>query len=87
LQRRSGQHAGRIEMAQQQIAHGGAAGQRQIDAHGHVGFVVQIDLRAGGALLGQRLHALTVLFAQMDQHAFDVLARADEVGLIIGAGA
>ena len=74
-------------MAQQQIAHVGSAGQRQIDAHRHVGFVVQIDLRAGGALARQFGQALTVGFAQIDQHAFDVLARADEVGAVIGAGA
>jgi hypothetical protein len=30
---------------------------------------------------------LTARFAQIDQHAFDVLARADEVGSVIGAGA
>jgi hypothetical protein len=40
LQRRPGQHAGRVEMMQEQIAHVGAARQRQIEAHGYFGFVM-----------------------------------------------
>jgi hypothetical protein len=45
---------------------------------------MQINLRPLWAFCGKFLEILPVLFFERDQHAFDVLAGADEIVFVIG---
>ncbi|MBA4379756.1 MAG: hypothetical protein C0393_03580 [Anaerolinea sp.] len=48
---------------------------------------MQIDLGPARAFGGQFFESVAVFFFQVEQHALDVFAGADQVGLVIGAGA
>ena len=86
MQRRARQQAGRVEVAGEQFLDGGPVRLGQGEAHSHIQAVMNVDLRAARTLGNQFLKLLAMRFLEVNQHAFNVFAGADEICLVIGAG-
>jgi hypothetical protein len=87
LQWIAAQDAGRIEVTVEHVLHRGRVGDGQRHAHGHVEAIVQVNLRAAWTRDDEFFQPVAKLFTEMEDHAFDVFAGADQIGLVIGAGA